>query len=68
MTTELYAQVLGQFARCGFTLRHPDDHVVILVHEEEEIACFSQTGATEQSIQAECAAHLIENQCGDGQA
>lgn len=45
----------------GFTIHEPDDHVVILSHEGEDIATFSQTGATEESIEAECQKHLSEN-------
>ena len=38
----------------GFSLCHPDDHVVLLLHEGEQVAVFSQTGATRVSIEAEC--------------
>ena len=44
----------------GFSLCHPDDHVVLLMHEGEQVAVFSQTGATRESIEAECKKHLIE--------
>jgi hypothetical protein len=53
-------QPLGEFARRGFTLKHPDSHVVELYHEDELIARFSQLGATKESLQAECAKHLAE--------
>lgn len=36
----------------------PDDHVVLLLHKGETVARFSQSGATEEGIQAECARHL----------
>ena len=58
MTTEAINQGLGQFIHWGFTLYHPDDHVVALLHEGRSIALFSQTGATAESLQAECANHL----------
>ena len=58
MPTQAQVQGLGEFARQGFTLEHPDDHVVLLMHEGELVSRFSQTGATEQSIQEECARHL----------
>lgn len=58
MTTEAQVQGLGQFARWGFTLAHPDDHILELFHEGELIARFSQIGATEEGLQAECARHL----------
>ena len=44
----------------GFSLCHPDDHVVLLMHEGEQVAIFSQTGATRESIEAECEKHLSE--------
>ncbi len=46
--------------RQGFSLCHPDDHVVLLIHEGEQVAVFSQTGATRESIEAECESHLSE--------
>lgn len=58
MTTQAQAQGLGEFARWGFTLEHPDDHVLFLMHEDERIAVFSQLGAVGGSLQAECARHL----------
>ncbi|MBA7588170.1 hypothetical protein ES708_30221 [subsurface metagenome] len=66
MTTQAQIQGLGGFARWEFTLEHPDDHVVVLRHQGELVARFSQTGATEQSIQKECAAHLVEKHGWDG--
>jgi len=62
MTTEARVQCLGQFARWGFTLEHPDDHILLLIHEGEQIAVFSQTGATQESLQRECARHLEEHE------
>jgi len=44
----------------GFSLSYPDDHVVLLMHEGEQVAVFSQTGVTRESIEAECAKHLLE--------
>ena len=49
---------LGKFARRGFALQHPNDHVVLLMHDGEQIAVFSQTGATPESLREECAKHL----------
>lgn len=60
MTTQAQIQGLGQFSRWGFTLEHPDDHILLLVHEGDLIARFSQTGATEESLQAECSLHLVK--------
>ncbi len=57
MVTEIRIQGLGEFARQGFTLEHPDDHILELCHQGELVAIFSQTGATEESLQAECARH-----------
>jgi len=51
---------LGSFASHGFTLETPDDHVVFLLHDWERIAIFSQTGAIGESIQAECARHMVQ--------
>ena len=44
----------------GFSLCHTDDHVVLLMHEGEQVAVFSQTGATRESIEEECEKHLSE--------
>lgn len=60
MTTQAQIQGLGQFASWGFTLEHPDDHILLLLHESELVARFSQTGATKESLQAECALHLAK--------
>jgi len=60
MTTEVQIQGLRQFARFGFTLVHPDDHIVELRHEGKPVARFSQLGTTEESIQGECARHLAK--------
>lgn len=59
MTTQAQIQGLGQFASWGFTLEEPDDHVLVLLHQGELVARFSQTGATEKSLQEECASHLV---------
>lgn len=59
MTTQAQVQGLGEFARFGFTLEYPNDHTVELWHEGELLALFSQSGATEESLQAECAKHLL---------
>ena len=66
MTTQAQVQGLGDFVNFGFTLEHPDDHVLILLHEGKLVAHFSQTGATEASIQEECAQHLVEHHGWDG--
>lgn len=66
MTTEVQVQGLGEFARRGFTLEHPDDDVVFLMHDSQRVAAFSQTRATEESIQAECAHHLVMKHGWDG--
>ena len=66
MTTQTQVQGLGLFARWGFTLRHPDDHILQLLHEGELVARFSQTGATEESLQAECSKHLVMKHGWDG--
>jgi hypothetical protein len=66
MTTQAQAQGLGTFEQHGFTLEHPNDHVVELHHEGKFVAWFSQTGATEHSLQAECARHLVNKHDWDG--
>lgn len=43
----------------GFTLEHPDEHLILLLHEGEQVAKFSKTGATKGSLQHVCAAHLV---------
>ena len=66
MTTELQVNGLGLFAQRGFTLRHPDDHILQLLHEGELIGRFSQTGATEESLQNEGSLHLVKCHGWDG--
>jgi len=66
MPTEAQLRGLGAFVNFGFTLEHPDDHILALLHQGQRIAVFSQTGATEESIQAECARHLAINHGWDG--
>ncbi len=66
MTTQVQIEGLGQFSRWFFTLEHPDDHVLVLMHEKEMVARFSQTGATQGSLQEECARHLVEKHGWDG--
>lgn len=66
MTTQAQIQGLGEFAHRGFTLEHLDDHVVLLLHEGKLVARFSQTGATEASLQHECAKHLVMKHGWDG--
>jgi hypothetical protein len=61
MTTQIQDRSIGEFARWGFTLGHPDDHVVELYHEGELIARFSQTGATQTSLKEECEKNMDEN-------
>lgn len=51
--------VLGLFADRGFTLEEPDDHVVRILHEGLEVGTYSQRSATQESLQAECARHLV---------
>ena len=58
MTTQAQARGLGQFTRCGFTLEHDGAIGVFLIHKGELVARFSQTGANEKTLQAECARHL----------
>lgn len=66
MATEVKIQGLGEFARRGFTLEHPDDDEVVLMHEGERVASFIQTGVTEESLQNECAKHLVMKHGSDG--
>jgi len=66
MTTEVQVLGLSEFARWGCTLQHLDDHILLLLHEGERIATFSQTGATGESLQAECANRLVMKHGWDG--
>jgi len=63
MRTRAQIQGLGEFAQRGFTLEHPDDHIVELHHQGDLIARFRQTRATKESLQRECARHLAEKHC-----
>lgn len=64
--TEAQVQGLGEFSRRGFTLEHPDDHIVALCHQGELVARFSQLGATKESLQDECTTHLVKCHGWDG--
>ena len=66
MPTQAQVQGLGEFGRRGFTLDHDGFIALLLRHEDELIARFSQFGATEKSIQAECARHLVMKHGWDG--
>jgi len=66
MIMEAQIRGLGEFSHRGFTLQHPDDHILELLHEGEPVARFSQLGATSESIQHECAVHLVTNHGWDG--
>jgi len=66
MTTEVQVQGLGEFGRRGFTLEHLGCEVVLLLHAGELVSRFYQTGATEKSLQVECAKHLVMKHGWDG--
>ncbi len=66
MVTEAQRQGIGTFVNFGFTLEHPDDHLLLLFHGGELVARFSQVGATQESLQEECARHLVINHGWDG--
>ena len=66
MTTKVQIEGLGQFAHFGFTLELEGALTVVLLHEGKPVGRFSQTGATEESLQAECALHLATKHGWDG--
>ncbi len=66
MPTKAQSQGVGMFADRGFALQHLGCEVVLLLHEGELVARFSQTGATEESLQAKCAKHLAMCHGWDG--
>lgn len=66
MVTEAQRQGLGPFEQRGFTLEHPDDFVLELLHDGELVATFSQLGVTEGGLQHECARHLVMKHGWDG--
>ena len=66
MTTQAQVQGLGLYMNWGFSLYRPDDHSVALLHEGRSIALFSQTGATLESLQAECSLHLVKRHGWEG--
>ena len=49
-----------EFFTKGFTLKYPDDDVLVLLHEGEEVAVFSQAGAIESGLQVECIRHMVK--------
>jgi len=57
---------LSEFSQRNFTLNNVDDHIVELLHDGEVIASFSQSGATQYALQAECALHLVRKHNWDG--
>jgi hypothetical protein len=59
MTTGAQFNSQREFVTRGFTLKYPDDDVLVLLHEGEQIAVFSQAGATESSLQLECIRHMV---------
>ena len=66
MTTKAQVQGLGVFPQWGYTLEHLGCEVVLLLHEGELVGRFYQTGATEASLQGECAKHLVMKHGWDG--
>ena len=66
MPTQAQTQGLGEFVRWEFTLEHIGDDELLLLHQGELATRFSQTGATEQGLQAECALHLAKCHGWDG--
>jgi hypothetical protein len=66
MSTEVQRRGLGIFADLGFSLEHEGSITVCLHHEGEFVARFSQTGATEDSLQGSCIDHLIKEHGWDG--
>lgn len=50
--------VNDELRKRGFSLSYPDGHVVLLIHEGERVAVFSQSGVTREAIDAECENHL----------
>ena len=57
---------LGVYRLREFRVVEVGDHIVGLYHQGEFVARFSQTGATSESIQAECARHLNVEHGWDG--
>jgi hypothetical protein len=60
MTTGAQFNSQREFVTRGFTLKHPDNDVLVLLHEGEQVAVFSQAGATESCIQVECIRHMVK--------
>lgn len=59
MATRAQFNSQREFVTRGFTLKYPDDDVLVLLHEGEQVAVFSQTGAIESSLQMECIRHMV---------
>jgi len=64
--TEAQTQALGEYSRRGFTLDNDGSIALFLLHEGKPVARFSQVGATPQSLQNECANHLVTKHGWDG--
>jgi len=66
LTTEVQREALGNFADLGFTVEHDGDETIRLIHDGVTVNHFSQLGATAESLQAECARHLVMKHHWDG--
>jgi hypothetical protein len=60
MTTGAQFNSQREFVTRRFKLKYPDDDVLVLLHEGEQVAVFSQAGATESSPQLECVRHMVK--------
>ena len=49
---------LGDYRAQGFRLHEQDDHTISLAHDGEQVAVFSQSGATIIAIHRECSSHI----------
>ena len=56
---------LGSYQTRGFRLVEKGDHALLLYHEDEQVAIFSQVGAIIPLIHEACRDHLCKAHSGD---
>lgn len=52
------ADILGEFADYGFTLKEPDDHFLELYFKDKKIATYNQEKVTPEIIRQGCHNYL----------
>ena len=56
---------LGDYLSKGFRLVEKGDHALLMFHEDEQVALFSQVGAMIPMLHEACREHLAKEHSGD---